>query len=930
MKRLVGGVIAACVLAMTTAASAKPEAKAAPAPAPAKAPAASPVADVKVDIPYTRYVLKNGLTLIVHEDHKAPIVAINIWYHVGAKNEPHGRTGFAHLFEHLMFTGSEHHPGKFNETTERVGATNQNGTTNEDRTNYFENVPTGALDTVLWLEADRMGFLLGSIDQKRLDEQRGVVQNEKRQDENQPYAVSDELITRATYPADHPYGHTVIGSMDDLSAARLEDVKDWFRTYYGPSNAILVLAGDITPAEARAKVEKYFGDIPPGPPVSHPKVWIGKRTGEQRETAYDRVPQPRLYMVWNTPQAGSPDSDSLGLLADVLSSDKTSRLYKRLVFQEQIATSVGVFQNASEIGGQFYVTVTGKPGGDLNRIEAVVKEEMAKLLAEGPTPDEMDKAHVSYVSAFVRGLERTGGFGGKSDQLARSEAFLGSPDAWKASFERYKSASGAEVTAAGRRWLSDGAYVLQVLPFPNYAAAPAAVDHTKMPEPAAIAPPHFPRLARATLSNGMKVVLAERHETPVVWTQLILDGGSAVDPADKPGLASVTAEMMTEGTTHRDSLAISDAQSRLNAGIGVLAGPDYINVNMSTLKSTLDPALDLYADVVMNPAFNDTDLARIRRQRIATLQREKASPQSAALRLAPMLAYGPGHPYGEPVRGTEASVVAMKRDDLARYHQTWFHPNGATIVVVGDTTMAELLPKLEKAFAGWKPGVSPAHAVPPAAIASKPVVYLVDKPGAIQSVIVAAVPAPARGAKDDLAITEMNAVLGGAFISRLNLNLREDKHWSYGSQSLIRDARGPRLFLAIAPVQTDKTKESLVEMRNELNGIVSGKPVTAAELTQAQNRIALGLPGRWETDAAVAGSIVETVLYKLPEDYWDAYAGRVRAVSLADVNRVAGAVVKNQSLVWVIVGDRAKIEQGVRELNLGEVRIVDADGKPVN
>lgn len=407
--------------------------------------------DFNVDIPYKKFVLNNGLTLIVHEDHKAPIVAVNVWYHVGSKNEKPGKNGFAHLFEHLMFGGSENVKTTYINAFEKIGATDLNGTTNSDRTNYFETVPTVALDYALFLESDRMGHLLGSFDMKTLDTQRGVVENEKREGENQPYGVTEQLITEATYPARHPYSWTVIGSMEDLNAASLDDVKEWFKTYYGPSNATLVIAGDIDPETARAKVEKYFGDIPAGPPVAHQEAWIAKMSGSHRERVEDRVPQPRIYEEWNVPQFGTPDEAHLDLVATVLCCGKDSRLYKRLVYDDQIATAVTAGDYTSEIGGQFEITATLKPGQDLTKAESAIDEEVARLIATGPTADELERAKTTRVAVFVRGLDRVGGFGGKSDVLAEGQVYLGNPAAYKNRLGVIQSATAAQAQAAAKQ-----------------------------------------------------------------------------------------------------------------------------------------------------------------------------------------------------------------------------------------------------------------------------------------------------------------------------------------------------------------------------------------------------------------------------------------------------------------------------------------------
>jgi zinc protease len=919
LREILAAALAAALVVAPGAAPAQPRSR----------PAASPLADLKVDIPYTRYVLKNGLTLIVHEDRKAPIVAVNVWYHVGSKNEPPGRSGFAHLFEHLMFNGSEHFNDDFFKATQKLGATDQNGTTSTDRTNYFQNVPKEALDTILWLESDRMGHLLGAVDEARLTEQRGVVQNEKRQGENQPYGKVNERIVKSTYPEEHPYGHTVIGSMEDLDAATLDDVREWFRTYYGPANAVIVLAGDIGAEEAKAKVEKYFGEIPPGPPVSHPKVWVAKRTGAQREVMHDRVAQPRLYKVWNVPPWGDRDADLLDGFADALAGDKSARLTKRLVFDEQIATEVVAFNASSEIAGQFTVMVNAKPGVDLARIEAAVDEEMAKLLAAGPTPGELELFRARSISGLVRGLERVGGFGGKSDLLASSQTFLGSPDGWKRSLEAYRTATPAQVQAAGRRWLSDGSYALHVVPFPDYAAFAPPVDRKAPPAPAAVAPARFPAVQRATLSNGLKVALVERHDLPTVTLGLLVESGYGEgwdrEPAGTGGLAMA---LLDEGTMTREGLALSEELARLGATLQTAGGGESSVVQMQALKPTLDPALAIFADVVQNPAFREADFKREQARAIAQLQSAKRQPGAVANRVLAPILFGQAHPYGRIA--TEQSLAAVSREAVVRFHQTWVKPDSATLLAAGDVTLAELTPKLEKAFAGWRPGAPARIALSAPSRLGKPALYLVDQPGALQSVIVAGGLAPKRNADDEIAIQAFNEVLGGSFVSRLNMNLREDKHWSYGASSGVTGGRGPRIFRAQAPVQTDKTKESVLELRRELAEVLGDRRVTPAELAAAQDDIALGLAGRWETSASVIGGLSEMTLYGLPDDYYTTYPERIRALNQEAAMQGGALILPDQNLVWVVVGDRAKVEPGLKELGLGPIQVIDADGRPVS
>jgi len=884
-----------------------------------------------VDVAYQKFVLKNGLTLVVHEDHKAPIVAVNIWYHVGSKNERPGKTGFAHLFEHLMFGGSEHHQKRYIEAMEPIGATDLNGTTNSDRTNYFENVPTSALDYTLWLESDRMGHLLGAIDQKTLDLQRGVVQNEKRQGENQPYGLTYELITKGTYPAGHPYSWTVIGSMDDLNAASMSDVQEWFKTYYGPSNAVLSVAGDIDAEAARQKVEKYFGDIPAGPPIAANRVWIAKMTGVHRQVAQDRVPQARIYKVWNVPQSGAPDADYLGLLGQVLSQGKSSRLYKRLVYDDQIATDVSAFNSAQEIGGQFRIQATARPGDDLTKVEKAIDEELARLLDGGPTAAEMERVKNQRLAGFLRGIERVGGFGGKSDLLASNQIYLGSPDAYKAGLKRIEAATPDDVRSAARRWLSDGVYVLEVHPYPKYETSKTSADRSKLPDLGTFPELRVPKLQHSTLANGMKVVLAERHETPIVNFWLVLDAGYAADQSVLPGTAQATAALLTGGTKTRTALAISDEQALLGAQIGAFSNLDVSVVRLSALKAKLDASLALYADVILNPAFPQDDFARQQRLQLAAIQREKVTGIAMGLRVLPALLYGKGHSYGNSLTGsgTEESVAKLTREDLVKFHQTWFRPNNGTLVVVGDATMAEITPRLEKLFAGWPKRDVPARNISRVQFPAKAVVYIMDRPGALQSDILVGQVAPPRSSPDQIAIETMNSIFGSDFGARINMNLREDKHWSYGATSVLFPARGQQPFLVYAPVQSDQTKESLEELNKEFRGIVADRPPKPAELQRAQNSMTLSLPGSRETIDALGSSILEQVQFGLPDDYFQTFAQKVRSLDVPAVTDAAKSTLRPDNLVWVVVGDRAKIEAPIRQLGLGEVKFLDANGNPI-
>ncbi|TXH04739.1 MAG: insulinase family protein [Nevskiaceae bacterium] len=894
-------------------------------------PAAPREALPDIVIPYQKFVLGNGLTLIVHEDHKAPIVAVNVWYHVGSKDERPGRTGFAHLFEHLMFNGSEHYDDDYFRPLEPAGATKMNGTTWYDRTTYFENVPTSALDLALWLESDRMGHLVGAIDQKKLDEQRGVVQNEKRQDENQPYGKVDEVIAANTYPAGHPYSWTTIGSMEDLNAASLDDVKDWFKTWYGAANAVLVIAGDVDTEAVKKKVELYFGDIAPGPTVKHQQAWVAKMSGTHRATMADRVPQARLYKTWNIPGIATRDFTLLDMASDVLAGGKNSRLYKRLVYDDQIATDVSASIGPFEIGSQFQITATAKPGVPLARIEQAVDEELARFLKDGPTAEELTRARSTEYAAFVRSAERVDGFGGKSYILAQSQVYGGSPDHYQQRLHWMRDARAADLRDVARQWLSDGVFVLEVAPFPEYAAASTGADRSQLP--ATTTPPalSLPPLQRDTLSNGLKLVLAERHSAPVVQLQLIVDAGYAADSLAKPGTAKFALGMIDEGTRTRDSLQIAARAEELGAQVGAGSTLDTSYISLNALTPRLGDSLELFSDILLNPTFPDKEIARIKPQFAAAIRQERSQPYGIASRIYPRLIYGEGHAYANPLsgNGTEDSINSMTRDELQAFYRRWVRPDNATLLIVGDTTLAQIKPMLEARLRDWR---APAEPLPQknlatATLPDKPRVFLVNRTGAEQSLILAAELAPPRSDPDHLAMVTVNTALGGNFVSRMNMNLREDKHWAYGAFTVLNNAKGQRPFFAYAPVQTDKTAPAMQEVQKELRDLIGGRPLSGEELNFARDSIALSLPGENESASDIAASYANILTYHLPDTYYNDIVGQLQALTPERLQAVASRLVHPDALTWIVVGDLAKIEEPIRKLGIGEVKVLDSEGR---
>ena len=884
--------------------------------------------DLDVDIPHQLFKLDNGLTVIVHEDHKAPIVAVNLWYHVGSKNEVKGKTGFAHLFEHLMFNGSENYNDDYFRATEKIGATNLNGTTNWDRTNYFQNVPTSALDTILWLESDRMGHLLGAITQEKLDEQRGVVQNEKRQGENQPYGRAAEIQYSSIYPPNHPYSWTTIGSMDDLNAADLEDVKAWFKQYYGAANTTLVIAGDVVTADVMKKVEHYFGPIEAGPPLTKQTQWVAKLTGTHKQVSYDRVPQTMLMKSWNIEGNHSTDTNYLDMVAAVLSSGKSSRLYKRLAYDEQLVSSVSAYTSAGEIAGTFEITAMITPGVDEALVDRIIEEELAKFLKDGPTKKELERIKIESISGFVRGMEKIGGFGGKSDILASNYTYTGDPTFYQKELAQIKAARANDLQQAARRWLSDGLYQLEIRPFPKFVTSEDTVDRSKVPEPGQPPLAKLDDFQRAELSNGLKVIVATRSTIPVVNLQLSLDAGYASDQFSSPGVAKLAMNMLDEGTRSRDALQINEQLALLGASISSGSNLDTSFVSLSTLKTTIDAALPIFADVILNPSFPAAELERLRTQQLTGIKAEQVSPQSMGLRVFPQLIYGEGHAYSNPLTGsgTLDSVAGIDLAALKDFHKTWFKPDHGTIIVAGDITMAEILPRLEKQFANWQAGDTPTKNIGKVGKQASTRIYLVDRPDSSQSFLFASQIATPKANPDEIATEVMNDIIGGMSTSRINMNLREDKHWSYGAYTGLVSARGQQPFYMLTSVQTDKTSESIAEVMQELRAYISNAPATAEELHKTVTNNTLSLSGTWESAGAVLGSISQIVQYGLPDDYFATYATEMAALELGEVQRIAAKLIDPDALVWVVVGDRSKIADGLNQLGYGEVILIDADG----
>ena len=878
------------------------------------------------DIEFETFTLDNGLTVVVHEDRKVPMVAVNIWYHVGSKNEKPGKTGFAHLFEHLMFNGTENYNAEYFEPFEKIGATDQNGTTNSDRTNYFQNVPTNALDLALWMESERMGHILNVIDQDKLDEQRGVVQNEKRQGENQPYGQVWNAIGEAVFPKGHPYSWSVIGSMDDLNAATLDDVKEWFETYYGPTNAVLALAGDIDVETAKIKVQEYFGDIPGGPPLTKPKKWIAKRSEQTREVMEDNVPQTRIYKVWNVAEDGTNEAQALDLASSTLAGSKNSPLYQELVYKTGLASGVSAFYYGREIAGLFVIVATVASGQNPDEVEKVIDDTLEKYLQRGPDTKLLKNIKTSSISSLTNGLQRIGGFGGKSDILATYQTLYGDAGAFREQLSIYLNTSAVDIKKAANKWLTSGDYVLSIVPAKKTSVVKSQVDRTKgIPYPTEKLSYSFPKIQSAVLDNGSKLVLAERNDLPLVNLEVVFNKGWAIESNEQQGLANFTMSMMDEGTKKYSSLDFAEAQERLGSGIGYGSSIDTTYASLSSMKVNLEATLDLFKEGLLNPIFPQAELDKVKKRWLDSIDQQLNNPGSVANRKIRGLVYGEGHPYAkESSSGLKETVEQFTREDLVQMHSLLTNPSDSTFIVTGDISLNEATELLNKKFNDWTSQASDINPIDLFTVEdqSEPRVFLIDKPGAIQSYILAAQLLPPTNSDDDILIDYMNYAIAGSFTSRINMNLREDKSWSYGVRTSTGYSQGQRLMRMTAPVQTDKTAPAILEVLREYNQYVNDSPITADELSKIKNARTLRLPGQYETLGALLGGMEDIVKYNRDFDYLDTIADKRNAILLEDVRSASKKYLDTNKWTWVIVGDLAQIESPVRELNIGKVEIL--------
>jgi zinc protease len=904
------------------------------------------------EIKYEKYTLPNGLTVITHEDHRLPLVAVDLWYHVGPLNERPGRTGFAHLFEHMMFEGSEHVGEKAHiKYVESAGATSVNGTTSFDRTNYFETMPSNQLELALWLESDRMGFLMEGLDRTLLTNQRDVVRNERRQGEGRPYYVAEEAEFHLLFPKDHPYYGSVIGSHTDIESARIADVRDFHQQFYTPNNASIAIAGDFDPAQLKTLLTKYFGPIPAGPKVDPVTAVTPPITSQRRTTITDTVKLSRVSIAWLTPPLYTRDAYSVRAAMYALGMAKASRLDEALVYKSQVAQSVTCEADGMKLNGLAACDITAKPGVKLEDLEAAFWSELAKLQQDGPTAEEVEAARVTDLTAKIDGLQRLGGFGGVADTLDQYNQYTGDPGFLSKDVAMTEAVTAASAQAAARKYLTkDSAVVVYCVPgkkvLDDVPRSPADTDadvkitnpytpefetaqNWRKTKPAAGPPPalHLPVPTEFSLANGLKVLLLEDHALPVLTAELVSRAGSFSTPADKSGLATLTSEIMSDGTVSRDLTKLADDQERIGTHINSAAGMDSSSVSMSLLSYHSAEGMELLADVAQHPAFRAEDLDRRRKQRLVRIAQESDNVQSMAFRVGPKLLFG-DTPYGLAASGSTESVTALTPQDIAGFYADHYGPADSVLVLAGDVTRAEAEKLAGQYFGGWTAHTVPVPAAPAAPTPPSTHIVIIDKPGAPQTALGAiGIGVPASSPDSDT-LEVLNYTLGGSFGSRINMNLREAHGYTYGASSRFASYRDGGEFYASSLVRTDVTGPAAKEMMSELRNFPA-HPSTEEELAAAKEASIRSLPGQFETTAAMARAIDGIFINNRPLDYYANLPAKYQAVTQADIARAAQQYLHPDQLLIIAAGDRAKIEPALKDADLGPVEVRDINGELV-
>lgn len=880
-----------------------------------------------LQIPFVKQILPNGLTVIVHEDHRSPFVCLGVTYHVGSKDEPLGRRGFAHLFEHLMFGGSSHSREPYERTVGTLGASNWAGSTFHDRTVYAVELPSGALERGLWLEADRMGFLLGGVDEGALEKQRQQIRTE-RIGREAGYGIAVPLIAQNTFPPGHPYSWSVQGTADDLAHATLQDVQDWFHTYYGPSNATLVVSGDVTVPVVQRLVEKYFGSLPAGPPLTRKVIATPALVGPHRQYAEARVVQPQLRAVWNVPAVGSRDAVILAQAAHLLAGSASSRLSLRLIHELGVATQIEAGVDRRELANQFVVSITCRSGDACDRAERELDREIARLRDLGPTVEELATAKAKYRMMLARAIERIGygdvtrasDYRGKADILSFGQVLFGRPNAYLQEAAWIEAATPQDVQRSVRRWLGDGVYRLRINPYTPITASNPPPDRSRPPDVADSTPAKFPAVDAAVLSNGMRLRFVSDPRVTLTRLTLMLDGGIKADPPERSGLTGVVMAMLAEGTRWRSEAAIGASFDAMGTTLAIATQPDVSSLSVTVLPADVGRALTILADLVMNPVFGSGALERIRPRAVANEEQERSNVFGLFLvRIASDILYGGSGPYARPALGSGSTMGlrAITRDDVVQYQQAWLKPHNATIVVVGPVDAAELTQQAEHAFGAWQPATRKPKPLdlPQNRTPANHQIHLVDRPGAQQAVIALATlldfSDPSRAAAF--------ALFEHACFKRMAVM---DAFGAYGRTCMwIANVRKQRPWMMSTVVPSEKAGAAAKEILAQFRRITQDQPITADELESTRRSLLNMWAGWWANPDALAGLMSDAIALEFGDDHYVRLTDAMRRVTLTQIKDVA-SVVSASSPVLIVVGNRPELESQLRSLEYGELHVV--------
>ena len=883
-------------------------------------------------VEYEKFVLENGLNVILHEDKTLPLIAVNVWYHVGSKNEEIGKTGFAHLFEHMMFEGSKNHRHDYFDPLQKVGAS-INGSTTSDRTNYWENIPSNSLELALWLEADRMGFLLEAIDQKRFDTEREIVKNERRQSyENRPYGQAQLELQPLIFPSPHPYSWPVIGSQADLNAASLEDVKSFYRKFYSPSNASLTIAGKYDKNETIDLIDKYFGNLKPGQPLQRTHKISSALNGQVNLQLFDSVQLPKLYMVWSSPPMFDNSEASLDILASILGEGKSSRLHKLLVREKQIARSVRIYNYAQELAGEFCIEIVSNNHNDnLDDLKSIIEDEIEKLIINPPNQQEVKRAINRIKSDHISQLEHIGGFGGRADQLNHYNIFTNNPNTINTDLERYTSVEPKDIQATTKSTIGDNRVVMKVLPKPKLGSKNVTTDRSKMPDPK-----NFSRFApaipeRINISGNTNMLFLSKSGIPLTSVSIIFKGGSNQDPHSTPGLNHITSKLVTEGTTTKSSEEIHGQLEFIASTLNTTTYHEHTAVYTQSLNENFLTTQSLLSDILANANFPKLELDRVKKQELTDIQRISDDPVAISRIASRAIIYNQNYPLSHPIRGTESSLQQIDQKSIGNQYDKTYLPENSTILVVTGKPKSEVTDEIQESLSDWlnkKPiAVGEIQTTNPDPIVHPgPSIYILDKPNSPQSVIKAGMLTIKRTDPDYFAMTLINYIFGGQPTSRLFKNLRQDKGYSYGYYSTIEWSKFASLLIAGGSVETKVTKESIIETLKEYKGISEETPITQAELNIAKQGILKGYASNFETQDQYIDNLARIALYDLPLDYHKNYLNNIDDISLNQIHQVSSSRIKLDDLTIIVVGDRKLLLDRICEIGI-PVHTIDITGK---